>query len=75
MAAAAATLPTGDAAAAGAGQAQLHKSLFRAALDKAPSVKDAEGNILTEPFLDLCQLVLPLIGERAQRSALPAVAG
>lgn len=37
------------------------KSMFEAALEQAASVKDADGNILTDGFLDLCQLVLPLI--------------
>lgn len=65
MAAAAATLGDGAAAASGecAAAASAPRSLFRAALDKEPSVRDADGAIVTEAFLDMCQMVLPLIGE------------
>ncbi|KIY93038.1 hypothetical protein MNEG_14925 [Monoraphidium neglectum] len=39
------------------------RNLFRAALERLPSVKSAEGSILTDGFLDLCRLTLPLIGQ------------
>ncbi|GBF91372.1 hypothetical protein Rsub_04112 [Raphidocelis subcapitata] len=60
MAAAAATLPA-EAAPTAAVEALAQRSLFRAALDAGANVKDADGNIITDGFLDLCQLVLPLI--------------
>jgi hypothetical protein len=37
-------------------------SLFKAALRRFPSVKDAAGNILTDGYLDLMTLTLPAIG-------------
>lgn len=45
------------------------KSLFVAALEEMPSAKDANGNMLTDGFLDLCNLVLPLIGEHVREAA------
>ncbi|KAI8468072.1 MAG: putative glycolipid transfer protein [Monoraphidium minutum] len=51
----------GSSAAADADAAAPRASLFAAALDKAPGAKDAGGAMLTDGFLDLCQLVLPLI--------------
>ena len=40
-------------------------TLFRTALEKLPTVKDADGNITTEGFVELCELTAPLIGAPA----------
>jgi hypothetical protein len=37
-------------------------SLFTAARTQLPKVKDSDGNIITEEFLGLCRLTLPVIG-------------
>lgn len=39
------------------------QSLFVRVVEMLPYVKDEEGNILTDNFLDVCQQVLPVIGE------------
>uniref|UniRef100_A0A0D6R036 Glycolipid transfer protein domain-containing protein n=1 Tax=Araucaria cunninghamii TaxID=56994 RepID=A0A0D6R036_ARACU len=36
-------------------------TLFTPCLEAMPTVKSAEGEILTKPFLDVCRLVLPVI--------------
>lgn len=41
-------------------------SLFAAALDHLPHVRDANGDITTEGFCQLCELTLPCIGEDAR---------
>lgn len=38
-------------------------SLFRAAADKLPGVHNKEGQLITDGFLDVCALVVPVIGE------------
>lgn len=38
-------------------------SLFRAAADKLPGVHNKEGQLVTDGFLDVCGLVVPVIGE------------
>lgn len=38
-------------------------SLFVAASAKLPGTRNAEGQLLTEGFLDCCQVVCPVIGE------------
>lgn len=37
-------------------------SLFRAAADKLPGVHNKEGQLVTDGFLDVCSLVVPVIG-------------
>lgn len=37
-------------------------SLFRAAAHKLPAVHDKEGQLVTDGFLDVCALVVPVIG-------------
>lgn len=62
-----------EAPAASASASAAHPTLFQAALDKVPRVKDADGAIVTEAFLDLCELVLPLIGECvSEKRGVPA---
>eukprot|EP00879_Flechtneria_rotunda_P020748 GHRR01021838.1.p4 GENE.GHRR01021838.1~~GHRR01021838.1.p4 ORF type:complete len:113 (+),score=21.99 GHRR01021838.1:363-701(+) len=38
-------------------------SLFVAALNKLPAAKNANGQLLTDGFLDVCQLVIPVIDQ------------
>jgi hypothetical protein len=38
-------------------------SLFTEAIALIPSVKDTEGRFITDNWLQLCRLVLPVIGE------------
>lgn len=38
-------------------------SLFVAASKKLPGARNPEGQILTDGFLDVCQLVVPVIGK------------
>jgi hypothetical protein len=38
-------------------------SLFRAAADKLPGVHNKEGQLVTDCFLDVCSLVVPVIGK------------
>jgi hypothetical protein len=37
-------------------------SLFRAAGEKLPGVHNKEGQLVTDGFLDVCSLVVPVIG-------------
>lgn len=37
-------------------------TVFSACLEKLKHVKSDEGDMLTKPFLDVCKLVLPIIG-------------
>lgn len=37
-------------------------SLFQAASQKLPGARNAEGKLVTDGFLDACQLVVPVIG-------------
>lgn len=37
-------------------------SLFALASQKLPAAKNADGQLLTDGFLDLCQTVVPVIG-------------
>jgi hypothetical protein len=41
-------------------------SLFAAALDHLPHVRDANGDITTEGFCEMCELTLPCIGKDAR---------
>lgn len=52
-------------AAAAADACAAPRSLFAVALEKLPSVRDSDGNILTAPFLDCCELIIPVIGAAA----------
>lgn len=61
MAAAAPAHPADDDVAVSVPPAVRSKSLFVAGLEQLPRVKDKEGNILTDGFLDLCELQLPVI--------------
>jgi hypothetical protein len=62
------------AAAAAGDTAQPKRSVFALALEKAPAARDTEDTILTDGFLNLCDLIIPVIGgqrSRGQRSGLP----
>lgn len=37
-------------------------SLFRAAAEKLPGAHNKQGQLVTDGFLDLCALVVPVIG-------------
>ena len=56
-------LPRSEAGDAERAAASQQRSLFRSALERMPTVHDAHGNILTDGFLDICTLTLPLIGQ------------
>lgn len=36
--------------------------MFTPSLEGMKSVKSVEGEILTKPFLDVCKLILPVLG-------------
>lgn len=36
--------------------------MFRAAAEKLPGVHNKEGQLVTDGFLDVCSLVVPVIG-------------
>jgi hypothetical protein len=55
----AAALTTDGAAAP---QEQQPHTLFSAAIAGAPKARAADGALLTDGFLDLCELIIPLIG-------------
>lgn len=66
MASAAADAPpeeveNGDATPEAAGAPALAKSVFAIALEKGPAARDVNGTIVTAGFLDLCELILPVI--------------
>lgn len=41
---------------------ETSETVFSASLQKMKHVKSDEGDMLTKPFLDVCKLVLPIIG-------------
>jgi hypothetical protein len=43
-------------------------SLFRAAAAKLPDAHNKQGQLVTDGFLDLCSLVVPVIGERGSQT-------
>jgi hypothetical protein len=47
-------------------------ALFKAASERIPTAKNAEGQLVTVGFLDVCSLVLPVIG--ISRCEAPVVA-
>jgi hypothetical protein len=44
------------------GPGEGRMSLFRAAAQKLPGVHTKEGQLVTDGFLDVCSLVVPVIG-------------
>jgi hypothetical protein len=49
-------------------------SLFQAASQKLPGARNEEGKLLTDGFLDACQLIVPVIGAQGD-SQVAAAAG
>eukprot|EP00245_Coleochaete_scutata_P001786 TRINITY_DN12244_c0_g1_i1.p1 TRINITY_DN12244_c0_g1~~TRINITY_DN12244_c0_g1_i1.p1 ORF type:complete len:214 (+),score=55.54 TRINITY_DN12244_c0_g1_i1:39-644(+) len=48
----------------------MSSTVFTPALEAIPAVKDASGEMLTKPFLDLCSFVLPVIDKFGSALAL-----
>lgn len=40
----------------------MEENIFTRALEAAKHIRSEDGAILTEPFLDLCKHLLPLVG-------------
>lgn len=40
----------------------MEGTVFTPSLEGMKSVKSVEGEILTKPFLDVCKLILPVLG-------------
>jgi hypothetical protein len=50
-------------------------SLFQAASEKLPGTRNGEGKLLTDGFLDACQLILPVIGAQGDHQLAAAAVG